>query len=106
MYYLVKLNRDWADEFSVFGYKIMEPEEFRSFFDYLDVNKDAEISLSFGTNEGWDHETIGEYARCLTSVAISDATAHELIRNNMRSFGHFWDLEELKEAASYEEEEY
>jgi hypothetical protein len=97
MYYFVKFERDWADEFSVYGYRIMSVEDFSDFYNYMLQNADVEISLGFGTNEGWDCETVEDYSRCLSIEEISESTAQELISKKLDSFGVFWDLAYIKE---------
>src|SRR4051812_49402234 len=51
---LVKFNRDWADEFYVSGFKVVDPEEVEE----IQAHFSVERTCYFGTNEGWESETL------------------------------------------------
>lgn len=46
---LIKFNKDWADEFDVYGLAIMTECEWQTFVAGL-----PDLTYNFGTNEGWD----------------------------------------------------
>lgn len=51
---LVVFDRDWADEFSPFGFAIMDAKEFDEFREYYSKPQE----WSFGTNEGFEDEVL------------------------------------------------
>ena len=67
---LVTFERDWADEFSPFGFAIMHGTEFEEFKAYYSVPRD----WGFGTNEGFDQEIAFE------SCKVKDITEEEAER--------------------------
>ena len=97
MYYLVKFDKDWADEFSVYGFAIFEKLEWDNLLTKLKKNKDQDSgSWYFGTNEGWDSETIGDYLRDIEVVSITKDEKKSLERIFGESyFGHFPDFEQM-----------
>lgn len=73
MYYLVKFSKDWADEFTVYGFSIFKKEEWDALYLQLVENKNnAAGSMYFGTNEGWDDETIGDFLNDIEVKAITN----------------------------------
>ena len=74
MYYLVKFNKDWGDEFNVSGFSIYEKTIWNDLYEKLNNNKDKEVSFYFGNNEGWDDEYIGNF---LKNIEITPITAEE-----------------------------
>ena len=46
---LIKFNKDWADEFDVYGLAIMTECEWQTF-----VAGIPDLTYNFGTNEGWE----------------------------------------------------
>ena len=74
MYYLVKFSKDWADEFNADGFSIYEKTIWDDLYQKLKNNKDQEASFYFGTNEGWDDESIGDF---LNSIKVTPITAEE-----------------------------
>lgn len=61
---LVKFSRDWADEFEAEGFGILSDEEWEEFVKVVKENPNAETSFWFGTNEGWEYETIESFYDC------------------------------------------
>lgn len=51
---LVKFSRDWADEFQVEGFVVVEPAEAEELKEYFSTER----SWYFGTNEGWEDEIL------------------------------------------------
>lgn len=97
MYYLVNFNKDWADEFSVHGFRVFPRVTWENLLKKLKENKDKHAgSWYFGTNEGWDDETIGDFLRNIEVVSITEeekATIERVFGEN--EFGHFPDFEEM-----------
>jgi hypothetical protein len=98
---LVKFDRDWADEFSVYGFAIMDQTQFD------ELKKECECtSFGFGTNEGWEDEDISDG---FTAQEISETEAG-LVQDlfKMRPYGLYptWgtfpDLETIKEEKEWE----
>lgn len=72
MYYLVKFSKDWADEFDVYGFAVFKKEEWEDLYKKLKENKNEPAgSVGFGTNEGWEDETIGDFIENVEIVPIS-----------------------------------
>ena len=57
-YYMATFDRDWADEFSVVGSKVFTENEKTAFESDLVKYADFDVNIYFGTNEGWDDETV------------------------------------------------
>lgn len=51
---LVVFDKDWADEFSPFGFAVMNPAEFEEFNNHYSTPQD----WYFGTNEGYEDEVL------------------------------------------------
>jgi len=80
---LVKFQKDWADEFDVYGFKIFD--SLAEWEATADAGADSEYY--FGTNEGWD---AGDFSESDFKVqAIGDAEAADIIAVLGRQYGHF-----------------
>lgn len=105
MYYLVKFDKDWADEFSVYGFAIFEQSEWDDLYKKLKKNKNKEVSFGFGTNEGWDNESIGDF---LSDIKVIQITNEEkLVITKLfggNDYGVFPDFEEMLNEESSEDE--
>jgi hypothetical protein len=81
---LVKFQKDWADEFDVYGYKIYNSEA-----DWLKEKGDlSEHTFMFGTNEGWEDE--GDFEDddfTVTEITPEEAATIRKLFGN--SWGHF-----------------
>lgn len=64
---LVIFDRDWADEFSPFGFAVMTDDEYTEWYKYYSEPQD----WYFGTNEGYDDEVLA------TGCKVSDITDAE-----------------------------
>lgn len=95
MYYLIKFDKDWADEFNVYGFKIFEQQEWDKLYKKLKKNKDKETSFGFGTNEGWDDETIQSFLDDLEIIEITEDEKTTLEKLFNDSFGVFPDFEDM-----------
>lgn len=67
---LVKFLRDWADEFEAEGFGILSDEEWEEFVKVVKENPNAETSFWFGTNEGWEDETIESFYDCYKTIDL------------------------------------
>jgi hypothetical protein len=97
MYYLVKFNKDWADEFNVYGFNIFKQEEWDLLAKEMKRRKkDQAGTWYFGTNEGWDDDTIGDFYDALTPILITEEEKELFIKLFGREeFGIFPDFEQI-----------
>lgn len=65
---LVVFDRDWADEFSPFGFGIMTEEEYQEWLAYYSQPQ----SWGFGTNEGYDEEVLADGCK-VTDITQDEA---------------------------------
>lgn len=90
MYYLVKFKKDWADEFNVYGFSIFKKDDWDNLHEKLKKYKDKCAEFSFGTNEGWDEETIGDFLKDITVVPISEMEKSIITKLfGTKDYGHF-----------------
>ena len=54
-HYLINASADWADEFDVPIYEILNEEEYRIYMYAKNKLDSLYIDKYFGTNEGWDY---------------------------------------------------
>jgi hypothetical protein len=57
MYGILILNRDWADEFNVYGFQLLTEKDNEAYKKFIEENPEfltKEIEWSFGTNEGFE----------------------------------------------------
>lgn len=64
---LVTFERDWADEFSPFGFAVMSEGDLEKFREYYSKPQD----WYFGTNEGFDAEVL------MDAIKVTDITQEE-----------------------------
>lgn len=95
--YLVKFEDNWADEFDVQGFQIMNQEELDSYFNAIDnygyfMPGEREI-FYFGTNQslGWDSKE--DFLSCLTITEISEEQANTIKELLSTNYGIFPDIE-------------
>ena len=84
---LVKFQKDYADEFDVFGYRVMTNTELK---EYLDKAEKANypVEIGFGSNETLDFHDFNDLVDSLEITDISDV--YLVIKNVMgTSFGWF-----------------
>lgn len=76
---LIKFQKDWADEFYVYGFWVATDEQwlkYKALAQELD-----EIGFYFGTNEGWDDWSIDDLLHSdLTVENITDIEAATITR--------------------------
>lgn len=89
-HYLLKFNKDWADEFNVHGFRIVDEEQFNSLNEKLSDNEE-EFNFYFGTNEGWDDDggTVGEVWNEIVKIEIDEKTANQIVKLFGARFGVF-----------------
>jgi hypothetical protein len=71
-YYLVRFRNNWADEFNVTGAFLINEHEYKMVHEIFDEHKDEIVSCSFGTNEGWDDETLEDFTSSYSFHEISE----------------------------------
>jgi hypothetical protein len=80
---LVKFQKDWADEFDVYGYKIYNSET-----DWLEEKGDLlDHSYMFGTNEGWEEGDFEDDDFTVTEISAEEANKLRNLLGN--EWGHF-----------------
>lgn len=95
MYYLIKFDKDWADEFNVYGFQIFEQVEWDKLYKKLKKNKNKEVSFNFGTNEGWDEEPIQSFLDDIEIIEITEDEKNIIEKLMGDEFGVFPDFEEM-----------
>lgn len=93
-YYICNFSRDWADEFDVKGSRLFTEDEKNTFEQEFENDPDREISAGFGTNEGWEEETLEEWKNSYKFVEITKSTYDELKAKFKYGFGTFIDVTE------------
>jgi len=68
---LVKYSGDWADEFDVHGFEIMETEKWKKFKESIDKLKYPLGEMYFGTNESMTYESAYDLMSGFTAVDIT-----------------------------------
>jgi hypothetical protein len=99
---LVKFDRDWADEFSVYGFAILNEKQYEQLIEWA-----KEATYNFGSNEGWDEEDISDG---FSFEAVSDEEIRVLNKlfnpiscNGYPSWGNFPDFVDGMADKLYEE---
>lgn len=77
-HYLVKFSKDWADEFEVYGFEVIDEDRYQEIMSVKDST--LTISRCFGTNEGWDDTEISEFISAMEFIPISEAEVKTLSR--------------------------
>jgi len=68
---LIKFEKDWADEFDVYGIQVLSDEEWKELQEAIKKIK-YPLEMYFGTNEGLIFESAAETLNELKAVEISD----------------------------------
>ncbi len=101
-HYVLKFDRDWADEFSVYGFEIITEQQKEDLHDLVAEHGDIVGSFSFGTNEFWE-DKISDLFKSFEFVEITldqkealEAVFPELKSEYsfMRQFGYVPDIVE------------
>lgn len=101
---LMKFEADYADEFTVYGMKIVTVEEYDDLVIMIKLNKPTDISWSFGTNEFID----GTLGSLWSNVSITYITLEvkdylESVMNfQCGTYGNIPDFQYLIEELDYE----
>lgn len=74
----VTFESDWADEFTVYGFRIFTNEEWETYKKELHEHSGS-LSFYFGTNEGWDEETADHFLSNMTATDISEDDVAKLV---------------------------
>jgi hypothetical protein len=77
---LVKMDADYADEFSVYGFSIMSQEDYDKMMELAAkaIKHRGEIEVGFGTNEGLLWDSVEGLKRSFTIRKITDQEAMTL----------------------------
>jgi hypothetical protein len=87
---LVKFSSDWADEFQVEGFQIMENQaEVDRWKEGVCKAIERGAEFSFGTNQYFFWESDKEFLRCIETKALSDFDMEELGRI-FGAYHHGW----------------
>ena len=103
---LLTFNKDWADEFSVYGLCIMTKERWETIEAALKSIEEQEIYWSFGSNEGWDDEKVKDFLEEIEVIEVDEKEKDFLFRLlphydwRGRTFGHFPPLADWVEESS------
>lgn len=60
MFFLVEFNRNWADECDVYGFRVIDDATKKLMDDTVEKYGKNRTSFYFGTNEGWDGDTLSD----------------------------------------------
>ena len=98
---LVKFNANWADEFDVAGFALMQQDQYDLLVRYY---SHPCATFNFGTNEGFENEIGDTIARGFSAEEVSDETAYvlrqafpELNRSYNPSYGIFPSMDDACE---------
>ncbi len=67
----MEFNRDWADECDVYGFRIIDDKTKKLIDDAVKKHGNETTSFYFGTNEGWDGDTLEDIFESITFTEIS-----------------------------------
>lgn len=95
MHFLVTFYKDWCDEFAVQGMKLYTLEEWAIEDEILKTKRNYWVSAYFGTNQGWEEETLADFENSYEVKSISESTYAELISIGAREKGTFFAPSEL-----------
>ena len=84
--YLVEFNDNYADEFDVDEFVVMDGNRLHNIFDKLE-NYDERISFYFGTNEDLEYDCGQDFLDRLTIKEISDSDNQVLLKLFGGGFG-------------------
>lgn len=95
---LVKYSADYADEFQVSGFSIMEKDTWEN---YVKIAKEGKWPQSryFGSNEAIQWESVEEHLRDFKTIEITDEQAEFLEKsfNGYGEAGHFLMIDDFSE---------
>ena len=91
---LVKFEHNYADEYDVIGYTIMDVDEYFTFIDaahesFRQAKLDSDtITSSWGGNDCIEFESYDDWRTGITPKEISQEDASALIKTLGRTYGH------------------
>lgn len=91
---LVKFTRDWADEFDIDGFVVLDAEGAERLKEHFSQPR----TVWFGTNEGWDDEVLID---SFTFVEITDEEA--VVINRLFPGSYFGFIPEFYNDDEYDE---
>lgn len=106
-FYLAKYEDNWADEFNIYGFEIMDQRQ----YDFLNVaidnmiDKVGEFNYYFGTNEDIDYTSTAKIRRALTFQVISKEEFETLKKLGLGCFGKDFASSLVERYVDYMEEE-
>ena len=90
---LVKFDCNYADEFDMYGYKIMTTEQWEALKAkakaFWEENPGYEVESYFGTNEAFTWESYAEWLGAYEVQEVSEADLEVLTKILGNSFGEF-----------------
>lgn len=93
--WLVKFDANWADEFDIYGFRLLTDGE-KEHWDKTVVEKaDEGFEWNFGTNEGFEDETVESFSHNYSFAKIEDEAVETIMSNFGKEFGHFPYLPDL-----------
>ncbi len=84
-YVVVKFSRNWADEFDVYGFRVLEKSVWEKEREMISVL--PHIEYYFGTNEGWEYEDPREFLENYSVTEISHDDASIMLKVFGNSYG-------------------
>jgi hypothetical protein len=97
MHYLYKFERNWADEFDVYGFAIFGEAEHAAIQAYIEKYADYRINYCFGTNEEFEEDSLKDFMQNYTIVEM-DFSGGDFVNDIRRmlcgrdgSYGNFPD---------------
>lgn len=104
IFYLAKFEKNWADEFQVYGLKVITEETKLKWDAIVAKYPDRMIEFSFGTNEGWEDVELAAFYRKYKFIQI-DTETYDTLKFLLGGieWGHFPDIEEI--TMDYDDEE-
>lgn len=75
---LVQFSADWADEFQVSGFEVMEKADWEEILELVKAHGEERISYSFGSNQGWEDERAKHFITLYKAQDITDEQAEFL----------------------------
>ena len=93
--WLALFEASWADEFDVYGFRLLTDAQ-KEFWDKeVDNNGDSYVSWSFGTNEGFEGETAKDFNDYYSFEQISDEEGETIKKFIGFEYGNFPYLPDL-----------
>lgn len=109
---LVTFDDNYADEFNIYGFKVMYERDFLKMMDRTRdiIEGNSSTEYYFGTNEYVQYSSFEEYENALTIKEITQDEADTLLKlfgepgRVLVNFGHFIDPTEYEDDYDWDEE--